>query len=356
MNIFDYIKANKDKTFTELAFTNVDNILFSMLAYNKFENLDNIKNISIKELYEKIKSLDIVNKKDYFFYDEFLVLEQIIDSKRYKDIIIKDGQYKEDVKEQSSFAAITFKLPTNLTVVAYRGTTESLISWKENLNMAYLDMIPSAVMAINYLNFTPKGILDKVIATGHSKGGNLAVLASINCNFFTRRRLYKIFNNDGPGFIENIMEKKKYSRIKSKIHTFLPKYSIVGRIFNCSSDYKVIKAKKKYFMQHLLVNWQIDGTDFVYEDELDSLSINLNKFLIGWANKVNKDERQILIDILYNALLNANITKIDLNMFNKNIFINCKNLLKVYSGISKADKKILNKHLLQMYECIKDLK
>jgi len=41
-----------------------------------------------------------------------------------------------------------------------------------------------------------------MIIGGHSKGGNLALIAAMYCNFFIRRKIINVYSNDGPGILE----------------------------------------------------------------------------------------------------------------------------------------------------------
>lgn len=40
------------------------------------------------------------------------------------------------------FAAVSFLLPDGSVFIAYRGTDTSLVGWKENFNMCYLETVP----------------------------------------------------------------------------------------------------------------------------------------------------------------------------------------------------------------------
>ena len=52
---------------------------------------------------------------------------------------IEMGAFLEqfDGEEQTQFAAVTYLLPSGALVVAYRGTDDSLVGWKEDFNMAF---------------------------------------------------------------------------------------------------------------------------------------------------------------------------------------------------------------------------
>ena len=71
-------------------------------------------------------------------------------------------------------------------------------------------------MAIKYLNkhftFTTK----KLIVGGHSKGGNLALVASMYANFIVRNKIKYIYSGDGPGVLDKEFNSKKYQKIINK--------------------------------------------------------------------------------------------------------------------------------------------
>ena len=52
---------------------------------------------------------------------------------------------------QTQFAAVTFRLPSGTLVVAFRGTDDSLVGWKEDFNMAFQYPVPAQVSAAEYL-------------------------------------------------------------------------------------------------------------------------------------------------------------------------------------------------------------
>ena len=63
-------------------------------------------------------------------------------------------------------------------MVVFRGTDDTLIGWKEDFHMTYMDHVPAQKRAASYLHHVmkefPKG---RFLVAGHSKGGNLATYA-----------------------------------------------------------------------------------------------------------------------------------------------------------------------------------
>ena len=64
--------------------------------------------------------------------------------------------------------------------------------------MSFSNLVRSQVEAANYLNNIAKKYKNKIIVGGHSKGGNLAIYASVFCKDKYKKRIIKVYNNDGP--------------------------------------------------------------------------------------------------------------------------------------------------------------
>lgn len=113
---------------------------------------------------------------------------------------------KIEPETEKQFSAITVILPDNTIYVSYRGTDNTLIGWKEDFNMSFKSHIASQISAKEYLeNIAKKYPNKKIRIGGHSKGGNLAVYASIFADSEVKKRIINVYNNDGPGFNEDII-------------------------------------------------------------------------------------------------------------------------------------------------------
>lgn len=356
MTIFDYIEKNKNYTFDELEFNNVDNIIFSLITYLPFEEvLSKVESISLYELFRRIYKLGIEHK-NYVYINEYDVFRAISHTYRYKDLIISNFRYKLDHQLEIQFAAITIKLPNNTLIIAYRGTDDNLIGWKENFNMMFLDLVPAQIAAVKYINNIKAHFFSKVIVLGHSKGGHLAIYSSMYAKKNIRKKIVKIYNNDGPGFSESVVNSLDYKRINQKISTFIPKKSIVGRLFNCTDNFKVVKSNKTVFNQHYLHNWELNGNDLAYEDGLNKNSHKINEILMNWGGKVTKEERRELIEACYKTLTNNNINKVKLDNIQLGMIKKTSLFIKLYKELEKEDRIKLNKVFKDLLLSIKEVK
>ena len=220
-NIFDYIDWRGDLSFNQSSFNEIDNLILSRVSYFPFDGLiSENETITIKEAYSRFQKLDLshihmLQKEDIDLFPA------IAYSKRFGELYIKNYISKRDIEAEKQFSAITFLLPDGTIYVAYRGTDNTLIGWKEDFNMSFMESIPSQEEAKKYLNNVASENSDKLRIGGHSKGGNLAVYAAAFCNDEIKPRIMEVYNNDGPGFFDSIISTAEYQSISGKIHIHL---------------------------------------------------------------------------------------------------------------------------------------
>ena len=171
-NIIDYIKWRGDLSFDQAPINEIDNIILTRFSYLPFKYIELNNMETIESISNKMKDFDI----ERFLWDddkEFIKLLGQVD--RYKNL--KTTNYIEifDKAAEKQFAAITILLPNKTSYISFRGTDSSLVGWKEDLNMSFMENVPSQKEAVNYLNNIARKNKDKLIIGGHSKGGNLAV-------------------------------------------------------------------------------------------------------------------------------------------------------------------------------------
>ena len=333
MNIIDYIKKNKDKTFNELPFNEIDNLIYALLPYIDFTNIVpafKSKKVTLKEVALKLRG----KKKDFrgmFIGNTFKMLEIMKDSRRYQDTLLYN--YMKVVNSDMQFGAITMKLPDYSIYVAFAGTDTSIIGWEEDFKMTYLYPGASQKYASIYLN-KAIGLLDKKVRVGgHSKGGNLAICAVMNSHFWIRKKVKKINNFDGPGFLKKEIESKVYQKIEPRIKMYVPKESIIGMLFYNTLDYVVIKSKGLRILQHDAFNWQCKNTEFI-RDSQSKRSKALQQKLTKKLEELTLDERTLLVNNLFNIFKNNNIKD------TKEIKV--KEIFKLIKEFKKLDKETQN--------------
>ena len=100
-------------------------------------------------------------------------------------------------------------------VVAFRGTDDSVVGWKEDFRLAFRKPLASQEMSSVYLNQVGCKLPGAFMVCGHSKGGNLAAYAATWAETGVQRRITDIYSLDGPGFLPEVFEGDSYEQIRS---------------------------------------------------------------------------------------------------------------------------------------------
>lgn len=313
-NITDYLKWRGDVTFKNSPFNEVDNLILSELSYIEISKKDAEKRITIGEAIEKfLQKYDEkqLSKKFAFCKNPAIFFETLANSKRFGNLYITNYVNKVSKMEEKQFSAMVIHLNFNTSYIAFKGTDETIVGWKEDLNMSYLNEIPSQLEAIDYVNKVVSFKDHNLYLGGHSKGGNLAVYAGVKCKKRIQRKIKWIFNNDGPGFTEEFITSPLYDKISPKIKTFLPETSIIGMLLTQKSEYQVIKSDSIGLWQHDTLTWQVEGPHFVTLDEVDETSNKLKNTITSWLENIEKKEREIFINTLYQILEKSHIDTVE---------------------------------------------
>ena len=333
MNVIDYIKKNKDQTFAEFPFNEIDNLIFSLLTYIDFTDVvPAFKNgkITLKEAAQKLSD----KKKNYrgiFISNTFKMLQIMKDTKRYQDTLLYN--YMKVVNSDMQFGAMTMKLPDKSIYISFAGTDSSIIGWEEDFKMTYLYPGASQKYASVYLN-KAISLLDKNVRVGgHSKGGNLSICAVMNAHFWIRKKVKRISNFDGPGFLKREIESKSYKKIEHKIKMIVPKESIIGMLLYNTPDYTVIKSKGLNILQHDAFNWQCNGKELI-RDTQSKRSKALQQKLTKKLEELSLEKRINLVKNLFNIFKSNNIKD------TKEIKI--KEIFKLIKEFKKLDKETQN--------------
>ena len=350
MNIIDYINYYGDNTFSSKEFNEIDNLIFSLITYVDLSNIvfnKRKKALTIEETYKKFSSL----YDEEYYKKQFTATKNGIDvfkaaanSNRFKDVKIMNYVYVGDKKSQ--FCAVSFEINPNLFYVGFEGTDHLISGWEEDCKMAYRFPVEAQTYAKNYLNkhYTFKNC--KIIVGGHSKGGNLALVSSMYSNMFVKKKIIKIYSNDGQGLRKAQLESKQYSSIEDRFIHIVPDHSIVGMLLRNKDNYHVIKSNKKGVMAHSGLTWQVSYDHF----EIAKLSRFSKVFQEGfskWLDNYDDEKRKKFVksvfDVLYKNNINS-LTEIKLKKdIIKGLLSSSKELDPVVKQMSKELFIIINK-------------
>ena len=151
--------------------------------------------------------------------------------------------------EQFQFAALEVVLDDGTSYIAYRGTDDTIVGWKEDFQLS-AGVVPAQRKAADYLNEVAGNSMRKLWVGGHSKGGNLAVYAAAMCEPNVQERIEVVYCNDGPGFLGTFLTTSGFQRILPKIQRFVPEASVIGMILEHGDEPTVISSSQKGILQH----------------------------------------------------------------------------------------------------------
>lgn len=333
MTVFDYIEQNKNITFKEKGFNEIDNIILSLISYLNFSYIEGINTIeNMGKIYLERHKYKEIAKAGWAQKDAYLILEKLINSERYKNIKIQNYIYIATDEEQ--FSAVTFIISKKLKYVAFEGTDHLMVGWKEDFELSYKYPVPAQIHAIKYLKNATKLFGPKIIVGGHSKGGNLAQISSMELNIFKKLKIKKIYSNDGPGLRLKQFKSFKYKLIRKKLEHIVPENSVVGVMLR-NDKYKVVKTNKITIMSHIPSTWLIEDDNLI-ETQLSNTSIKLENKIINWLDNNDDTKRKILIETIFNVLEKSGITN-TMNLKDIRCIIN---VIKEIKNVDKETKDL----------------
>lgn len=304
-DLFDYLEWRGDLTFRQVPVTMVDNLLFSCLAYVVLQDIvGGLYNGEIKTIAESAMEFAALSEEAKNLRDknDERIFYAMANTKRFGDLPLQYHVQQLDKAAEKQFAAITIALDDGSHFVAYRGTDYSVIGWKEDFNMTFCSGVPAQLEAVKYLNAVAERTTGPLYVGGHSKGGNLAIYAASFCAPEVQNRIVAIYNNDGPGFLEDVIASDGYQIIRARIQTYVPQASFFGLALEHEADYTVIESTERFLMQHDPYSWSVKGAEFVYLDEVTPGGKFWDQTMHDWLAGLSKEQRASFVDAVYEIL------------------------------------------------------
>lgn len=294
-DIMDYLRHYKDISIDKVHWNVMDNLLCTILTYapmgEPFEE-GSLFDFSIcAEQYRDSKENCMVSQV-------YEILDMIAPSTRYVDLTI--SRFANLKEPNSQFGAAVFRIK-DITVVAYKGTDYSMIGWLENFRLAYEYPTHTHMRAISYLQEHVNFFKDrKVYVCGHSKGGNLAVIAAMEAPKWVFNRIQAIYNFDGPGLRKEEFESQKFKKIIPKLRNIIPSGSVVGVLLN-NSEYKVIKSSTIGLKEHYPTTWSVFG-EFFEEGKLSGVSQKMHESTTKGLESLDYEKTKEALEFIFESL------------------------------------------------------
>lgn len=311
-NIDDYLSWRADVPFSVDPFNEVDALVLCELVYANFDDIvpgpSHKTKLSIEEVcrifFNEFSKEELLGTTAATRVAPFLMLK-MANSKRFGGTKMTGFVNEIDSDNQSQFSCCSFYLTDGTVFVAFRGTDDTLVGWKEDFNMCFSSGTGGQLKAVEYLNQHLARTMRPIRVGGHSKGGNFAVYGCAFSKTHIKDNLIEIYNFDGPGFIEEILEDPKYLSVIRKTHKFIPKESIIGMLMHSKAELKIVNSNDKGIYQHNAMNWNIERNHFIYEDGLASNAITIDQTIKSWVSQFDYETRALFGDVFFSSLLTS---------------------------------------------------
>ena len=313
-NIQDYVLWRGDLPLERVPLCDVDALLLSYLSYMPYDHIAGDafdEGISLRDAAQKLLE---VNERDktplaYNVKEDRKLLAALMESARFRDIRLVGSAY-----------------------VAFRGTDNTVVGWKEDFNMSFETEVPAQRDAVAYAQHVAKAIDLPLIVGGHSKGGNLAAYAGMFVDEATRARIQTVYNFDGPGFNEATISSEEFGKVDMRIRTFVPQSSMIGILMWHREPFTIVRSNGVGVFQHDAYTWQIMGGDFIKLSERTGHSHFADDTIKRWLEELKPDMRRQAIDGIY-AVLSAS------NGMNVSDLFEARNAMSVLKAAGAMDEK-----------------
>lgn len=304
--VLNYLKKYGDCSFREMPMTEVDSLVLCQLSYLKFDGMlpgvrDNLPSVTLSSLVEREDFDKLFADVRYETVNRAL-LSAMLAGKRYRNLKLNCYINLVEKEWETQFSAVTYLLEDGTVYIAFRGTDETIVGWKEDFNMAFLSPVPGQEYSVKYLNSVASRIKRPFYVGGHSKGGNLAVYSAMNCRPELQERIIKIYSMDGPGFRPEVLRECNYDVIRSRVVKILPHSSLIGMLFESDMNFQVVESKTFGLAQHDPYTWLVDGCNLKRVKGIYENRKRLDNTLNEWILSLDEEHLKIFVETLYQVI------------------------------------------------------
>ena len=189
----------------------------------------------------------------------------------------------DDAREQQ-FAALTVELGDGSIYLSYRGTDDTIVGWKEDLNMGYLEVIPPRrALGIPWPH--DAAVSDAKCASADTQGRQPFGLCRGKGPGRRADRIVRVYNNDGPGFAKPLVGTPEHTRVADRILTVVPQSSVVGQLLEHEQNVEIVRSDAEGMLQHDGFSWQVVGDHFIHLDGFSREGKVIDETLESWRDR-----------------------------------------------------------------------
>ena len=307
-NIIDYVQWRGDIPLAQLPFGEIDALILSYLSYMPFAGILNSGMQGEGTLLgDAVQALLTLNAQEhsklaYSEKEDRQLLAALRGSERFCGARLIGYVDQYDRASEKQFSAVTFLLADGTAFVAFRGTDDTLVGWKENFNMTFDREVPAQRDAVAYVQALCKARALPLRLGGHSKGGNLAVYAGMCSPDAVREAIVAVYNFDGPGFNEEVAASPAFTRLGERVRTFVTQSSLIGILLWHNEPFTIIKSDSVSVFQHNVYTWQLMGGRFIELERRSGSSLFADDTLKRWLAQMPPQQREAFINGVFSVI------------------------------------------------------
>ena len=313
--LFDYLHEHGDKTFDELPFNEVDAAILCQLAYLPLGGLN--ARPSLRDAAKRY--LSTLDKRRLYAKDSLadslgpFVLEAAGRARRFEGCTLAHAAERFDEGRHEQFAALCVDLPDESTYVAFRGTDERLVSWREDFELSF-SVTCAQRDAASYLGRVAAMTDGALRVGGHSKGGNLAAFAVMSASEDVLGCVVSLDCFDSPGFCQDVVGTEALARLRSmggRAHLLVPRFCLIGNLLDHPWPSEVVESEAEGLLQHTLTSWQVADTRFVRAKAASPESLRFADVFAGVVARSGPEGCRLVTDSLFDLLGHAGLSTFD---------------------------------------------
>lgn len=310
-NLLDYLEWRGDLPLTRDPFNEVDNLILAELSFVNFQGIvpgpGEGESVPLRTAAEAFfahvpegKPIDMGVLVPAAIPE---MLRKMASSRRFGDMELNCFTDHLDMDRGEQFAALTVETGDGAVYLSFRGTDDTLAGWKEDFELACMPEVPAQKKALDYVRSVARQYPRRRLRLGgHSKGGNLAVYAGVFAPERIQKHITDIWSNDGPGFHEDLLILPEHERVADRIHSIVPKSSVVGMLLEHEEDYTVVDSDQLGFLQHDGFSWQVRGPGFVTLRQVTRQAHLSDQALREWVQGMTGEQRERFVTALFDVL------------------------------------------------------
>lgn len=312
-NMLSYITWRGDLSFDAAPFCEVDALILAQISYIDFSSVlsdtPQTGGVLLAEVTRRLLSLPAEKSPFGVLRDKnHALLVSMSASKRFSAIRLSGYTTRFDPTQAVQFCALCVELGDGQMCISFRGTDNTLVGWKEDLNMSFLTPVPGQELAADFVGRVAGAVSLPLRIIGHSKGGNLAVYAAAFCDSAVQTRISQVYSFDAPGMPMERLQMPGYLAVRDRLLRYIPQTSIIGMLLAHDSAFTVIDSSASGVNQHELYSWQVLGPAFVKEAAPDATSRYVQRTIDLWLSSLPAEDRERFVNALF-VLLDASGAK-----------------------------------------------